>query len=123
MATRRSHSFAAQVYFAALAETFQSHLEHAEGVDRIVIRHEMTDGMKSLSSTASRHGVSNYAFFLNAGYGGSQHGIARLTELKGVDGSKEHLLDRMGKDELAANLFRITQTDAKIKNEESSWAI
>lgn len=109
---------AAQVYFAALAETFNNRVEHADGIDRILIRREMTDGMKTLSSTASRHGVENYAFFLNAGYRGMYNmDLARLTAFKGVDGSKEMLLDRMGKDELAANLFRTTQTDAKIKNE------
>ena len=108
---------AAQLYFAALAETFQGHLEHADGIDRLLIRHEMTDGMKTLCSTANRHGVENYAFFMNAGYRGMYNmDLTRLTAFKGVP-SGEKLLDRMGKDELAANLFRITQTDAKIKNE------
>jgi DNA-damage-inducible protein D len=108
---------AAQMYFAALAETFQQHAEHAESIDRVLIRQEMTDGLKSLNSTAERHGVQNYAFFHNAGYRGMYNmDLARLTAFKGLaDG--DVLLDRMGKDELAANLFRITQTDAKIKNE------
>ncbi|HVA39450.1 MAG TPA: hypothetical protein VNF49_02205, partial [Candidatus Binataceae bacterium] len=42
--------------------------------------------------------------------------LGRLREFKGVDGSRS-LLDFMGKEELAANLFRITQTEARIKNE------
>lgn len=116
--TKKPQVAAAQVYFAALAETFQSHLEHTDGIDRILVRHEMTDGIKTLASTAKSHGVSNYAFFQNAGYRGMYNmDLARLTAFKGVDIDKEMLLDRMGKDELAANLFRITQTDAKIKNE------
>ena len=107
----------AQVYFAALAETFRDHISHADNVDRVLVRQEMTDGLKSLSSTAKRHGVQNYAFFQNAGYRGMYNlDLARLTAFKGVP-TGEVLLDRMGKDELAANLFRITQTDAKIKNE------
>ena len=108
---------AAQLYFAALAETFQHHLEHADGIDRVLIRSEMTDGLKSLFGTAKRHGVENYAFFQNAGYRGMYNmDLARLTAFKGAKVG-EKLLDRMGKNELAANLFRITQTDAKIKNE------
>jgi len=116
--TKKPQVAAAQVYFAALAETFQHHLQHAENIDRLLVRREMSDGIKSLASTAKRHGVENDAFFQNAGYRGMYNmDLARLTAFKGVDGSKEMLLDRMGKDELAANLFRITQTDAKIKNE------
>jgi DNA-damage-inducible protein D len=109
---------AAQIYFAALAETFKRHEDHCNSIDRVLIRREMADGMKSISSTASRHGVENYAFFLNAGYRGMYNmTLANLTKFKGA-GSKECLLDRMGKEELAANLFRVTQTDAKIKKEK-----
>ena len=116
--TKKVQVAAAQLYFAALAETFQQHVEHCEGIERVLIRQEMTDGMKVLSSTAKRHGVTNYAFFQNAGYRGMYNmDLARLQSFKGISDG-EILLDRMGKDELAANLFRITQTDAKIKNEQ-----
>ena len=108
---------AAQAYFAALAATFHSHLEHADGIDRMLIRDEVTQGHKSLSSTAKQHGVENYQFFLNSGYMGMYNmGLRDLCKLKGVSDGK-HLIDRMGKTELAANLFRITQTDEKIKNQ------
>lgn len=114
---KKQNVAAAQVYFAALADTFQKHIEHADGVERVLIRNEMTDGLKSLSSTAKRHGVENFAFFQNAGYRGMYNmDLARLTAFKGVR-EGEILLDRMGKEELAANLFRITQTEAKIKKE------
>lgn len=108
---------AAQVYFATLAETFRSAIEHSEAIDRIVIRDEVTDGEKSLASTASRHGVENHAFFQNAGYRGMYN--MNLNALKDKKGLKkgEKLIDRMGKEELAAHLFRITQTDAKIKKD------
>ena len=108
---------AAQVYFATLAQTFQSHIEHADGIDRMLIRDELTYGRKSLASTASQHGVDNYAFFHNKGYMGMYNmGLGALCSLKGVaDGKK--LMHRMGKAELAANLFRVTQTDEKIKNQ------
>jgi DNA-damage-inducible protein D len=108
---------AAQVYFAALAETFLDYLQHVEGVDRCLVRTEMADGQKSLASTAKQHGVHNYPFFQNAGYRGMYNmDLTRLTTYKGLD-PKSILLDRMGKAELAANLFRVTQTDEKIKKE------
>jgi DNA-damage-inducible protein D len=108
---------AAQVYFAGLAETFQNAIEHAESVERVAIREEMTSGMKSLDSTAKKHGVVNYAFFLNAGYRGMYNmNLSRLKEVKGLP-KGDQLLDRMGKVELAANLFRVTQTDERIKNQ------
>ena len=43
--------------------------------------------------------------------------LAKLKEFKGLENVKRSLLDFMGKEELAANLFRITQTEAKLKNE------
>lgn len=108
---------AAQVYFAALAETFQTHIDHANSIDRILIREEVTDGQKSLASTAKAHGVNNYAFFQNKGYMGMYNmSLDRLCRLKGAK-EGEVLIDRMDKTELAAHLFRITQTDAKIKND------
>ena len=114
---RKPEVAAAQAYFAAIAETFQSHIEHAEGIDRILIREEVTDGQKSLASTAKAHGVKNYAFFQNKGYMGMYNmSLDRLSRYKGVP-PKEKLIDRMGKTEMAAHLFRITQTDEKISRE------
>ncbi|MCY2966122.1 MAG: damage-inducible protein D [Planctomycetota bacterium] len=108
---------AAQAYFAALADTFQSHIGHVDGIDRMLIRDELADGQKSLASTANQHGVQNFAFFYNSGYMGMYNmGLAALCKLKGTKNGTQ-LMDRMGKAELAANLFRITQTDEKIKNQ------
>ncbi|MBI1345695.1 damage-inducible protein D [bacterium] len=108
---------AAQLYFAVLAETFHTALEHSDAIDRVLIRDEVSEGEKSLSSTASRHGVENYPFFQNAGYRGMYNmNLSKLRERKGLKPT-EKLIDRMGKEELAAHLFRITQTAAKIRNE------
>lgn len=108
---------AAQAYFAKLADTFQSLAEHADGVDRLLIREEMTVGLKALSGTAKSHGVEYYPFFLNEGYRGMYNmNLSDLKRFKGLR-PKDDILDRMGKAELAANLFRVTQTDEKIKNE------
>ncbi|MEX2307126.1 MAG: hypothetical protein WD738_06015 [Pirellulales bacterium] len=110
----------AQAYFASLAETFQTALEHVNNLDRVKIRDELSEGQKSLSRTAKAHGVESQGFglFMDAGYRGMYNmNLSRLKEFKGV-GLKEQLYDRIGKNELAANLFRVTQTDAKIRNED-----
>jgi DNA-damage-inducible protein D len=114
---RKSEVAAAQAYFAAIAQTFHTQLEHAEAIDRILIRDEVADGQKTLASEAKSHDVKNYAFFQNRGYMGMYNmPLQKLLHYKGLkDGEK--LIDRMGKTELAAHLFRITQTAAKISKE------
>ncbi len=115
--TRKPQVAAAQAYFAAIAETFQTHLEAADGIDRMLIRDEVKDGHRSLCSTAKSHGVLNYAIFQDQGFIGMYNMSLQLLErIKGVP-SGERLVDRMGKPELAAHLFRLTQTDEKIKRD------
>jgi DNA-damage-inducible protein D len=107
----------AQVYFAVIAESFRNYIETVENVERLVVRDEISEREKSLSSAAINSGVVNYAFFHNAGYRGMYNmNLKRLKTHKGV-GAGKTLLDYMGKEELAANLFRITQTEARIKAE------
>ena len=74
---------------------------------------------KSLIATAKNAGVNKkFAIFHNAGYRGLyEMGLAELKETKGLS-NKEDLLDHVGPTELAANGFRITQTDDKLKREE-----
>ena len=64
--------------------------------------------------------VNNYAFFHDAGYQGLYGGL-RLSEIKDVKGlnPKEDLLDRAGRAELAANEFRITQTELRLRNKQA----
>lgn len=107
----------AQGYFAAIAEAFRKYVEETEDFERILIRDEISEHEKSLSSVAKKAGVSQYSLFQNSGYRGMYNmNINQLRKLKGVP-SKRSPLDFMGKEELAANLFRVTQTEAKIKNE------
>lgn len=116
---RKPQVAAAQAYFATMAEAVALHLREAEAIDRVNVRGELTDHEKSLSATAHGHGVQNYAFFQNAGYLGLYNmNIARLRLLKGVPSGRSPL-DFMGGSELAANLFRITQTNEKIKRENT----
>jgi DNA-damage-inducible protein D len=108
----------AQAYFAGLAETFTDYVKAAAEVERLVIRGDLVEEEKSLSATAARHGVVNYAYFQSAGYRGMYNmTLNKLRLLKGIPASRSPL-DFMHSQELAANLFRITQTDAKIRNDE-----
>lgn len=110
----------AQAYFVHLAEAFQQYIQQADAVDRVLVRGEISEREKSLSGTAHKHGVENYAFFQNAGYRGMYNmNMAQLKDYKGLRETGS-LLDFMGKEELAANLFRITQTEAKIRNDNVS---
>jgi DNA-damage-inducible protein D len=107
----------AQAYFITMAEAFRQHVQEADGVERVLIRAEVSEREVALSSTASTHGVENYAFFQNAGYRGLYNlDMNQVRARKGVPSGRSPL-DFMGKTELAANLFRITQTDDKIRED------
>jgi DNA-damage-inducible protein D len=107
----------AQAYFVTFAEACRLYLERAENVERVGLRAEISDRERSLSGVAQDAAVMDYALFQNAGYRGLYNmDLARLRQLKGVPDSRTPL-DFMGKEELAANLFRITQTEAKIRKE------
>lgn len=88
---------------------------------RLVIRGDIKQWNKMLLEVAHNSGVitnQEYAEFQNAGYIGLYGGLTvedihRKKNLK----DKEKILDFMGSEELAANLFRITQTEAKLKRE------
>ena len=75
-------------------------------------------GNYSLNIAAKNAGVKNFDKFHNSGYKGLYNGetandIAKRKKLR----YREDILDNMGSEELAANLFRITQAEAKLKNE------
>ena len=74
---------------------------------------------KSLNQTAAEAGVKNFPYFTNLGYKGLYNGeTARdIAERKGLK-YREEILDNMCSEELSANLFRISQTEAKIKREK-----
>ena len=107
----------AQAYFITMAEAFRQYVQTSEGVERVLIRGEVSEREKGLSTTVYSRGVENYAFFQNAGYRGMYN--MNMKELQKYKSAPEgrSLLDFMGKTELAANLFRITQTEEKIANQ------
>ena len=105
----------AQVYFAQQTRRFELHLENNQEIERILIREELTEGNKSLASIAKQSGVTDFAKFQNAGYIGMYNMPSwKLEQKRGV--KKGKLMDHMGRTELAANLFRTTQTEERIKN-------
>jgi DNA-damage-inducible protein D len=108
---------AAQAYFITMAEAFREYVQTSEGVERVLIRGEVSEREKGLNTTVYSRGVENYAFFQNAGYRGMYNmDLSKLQKYKGAPTGRS-LLDFMGKTELAANLFRITQAEQKIAKE------
>jgi DNA-damage-inducible protein D len=86
-------------------------------IERVPLRREISEHEKSLNSTAKLHGIEQYALFTSKGYLGlyNMH-MKSLRELKGIP-EKATPLDYMGAEELGANIFRITQTNAKIQRD------
>ena len=115
----------AQTYFAIqtrkqeLSEKEYSMLTEDE--KRFYQRNLTRKGNYSLNMIARNVGVRNFDKFHNAGYKGLYGGetandIAKRKKLR----YREDILDNMGSEELAANLFRITQTESKLKRDNIS---
>ena len=111
----------AQTYFAVQTRkqeiTRQEYEQLSEDEKRLYTRRNVKDKNKYLFNTAKLAGVKNYGKFNNYGYRGLYNGeIAKdIANRKGIS-EKEDILDYMSSTELAANLFRITQTDEVLKN-------
>lgn len=107
----------AQAYFAQQTRKFELYIQDQNELDRLMIRDELVEGQKSLASAAQKAGVENFASFQDAGYRGLYNMASwQLKSKRGLD-KKENLADYMGRTELAANLFRVTQTEERIKNQ------
>lgn len=89
-----------------------------EDEKRFYQRNLTKKGNYSLNITAKNAGVKNFDKFHNSGYKGLYNGetAADIAKRKGLR-YREDILDNMGSEELAANLFRITQTESKLKND------
>lgn len=88
---------------------------------RLFLRKEMAEHNKQLADAAKNAGVMDpweYAVFQNHGYMGLYNGLG-AKEIHAKKGLKErqNILDHMGSTELAANLFRATQTEDKLRRE------
>lgn len=108
----------AQTYFALQTRKQEIHEQRLEDSKRVTLRDEMKTNNKKLFQTARNAGVSNYGNFQDFGYMGLYGGLRQkdLHARKKLK-PKEKPLDHMGSEELAANLFRATQTEAKLRRE------
>ena len=111
-----------QTYFAIQTRKQElSEKEHnilTEDEKRLYRRNQARKGNYNLNQTAVNSGVKDLAIFHNAGYKGLYNGetaddIFKRKKLR----YREDILDNMGSEELADNIFRIAQTDAKLKRD------
>lgn len=113
-----------QTYFAVKTrqqELIEDYDQLSEEQKRLAIRNEMIEHNKSLAEAAQMAGITeqrDYAKFQNMGYKGLYGGLGakEIHERKGLKKSQK-ILDYMGSTELAANLFRATQTEEKLRRE------
>lgn len=112
-----------QTYFAIQTRRQEiTELEYSrlsEDEKRLYNRILVNNKNKYLFKIAKDAGVENFGKFNNSGYKGLYNGettkqIAKRKNIK----ETEDILDYMGSEELGANLFRITQTEAKLKKDK-----
>ena len=112
----------AQTYFAIQTRKQELlELEYnslTEDEKRIYQRNQARKGNYNLNKTAKKAGVKNFDKFHNAGYKGLYNGETAndIAKRKGLR-YREDILDNMGSDELIVNLFRISQTNQKLIND------
>ena len=111
-----------QTYFAIQTRkvelTEEEYGRLTEDEKRLYRRRQTRDGNKILYKIAKEKGVKNFDKFTNAGYKGLYNGETAndIAKRKGLR-YREDILDNMGSEELADNIFRIAQTDAKLKRD------
>lgn len=125
--SRKKQVAFAQTYFAV--QTRRKELDDesvrpplTEDQRRVMLRDEMITHNKKLVSAAKNSGVEqplDFAVFQNHGYKGLYGGLDRrgIQSVKGLP-PKADILNHMGSTELAANLFRATQTEEKLRREQ-----
>ncbi len=112
----------AQTYFAVQTRkqeiTEKEYSMLTEDEKRFYQRNLTRKGNYSLNQTAKKAGVKNFDKFHNAGYKGLYNGETAddIAKRKGLR-YREDILDNMGSDELIANLFRISQTEQKLRKD------
>ena len=108
--------FAVQTRRQELTEIEYSMLTEDE--KRFYQRNLTKKGNYSLNQAAKKAGVKNFDKFHNAGYKGLYNGETAddIAKRKGLR-YREDILDNMGSEELATNLFRISQTEARLKKD------
>jgi DNA-damage-inducible protein D len=114
--------FAIQTRLQEIRQMKEYNALTSEDEKRLFLRNELRRHNSHLADAAHNAGVIDrvdYAMFQNFGYKGLYGGldanaIHRHKQLK----KSQHILDHMGSTELAANLFRATQTEDKLRREK-----
>jgi DNA-damage-inducible protein D len=114
--------FAVQTRIQEIQKLDEYNQLSSEDEKRLFLRNEMVKHNIHLAATAKEAGVIkplDYAIFQNHGYKGLYGGL----DAKGIHNKKglkksQQILDHMNSTELAANLFRATQTEEKLKNDK-----
>lgn len=113
--------FAVQTRIQEIQKMEEYNQLSSEDEKRLFLRNEMVKHNIHLAAAAKDAGVIkplDYAVFQNHGYMGLYGGL----DAKGIHNIKrlkksQQILDHMGSTELAANLFRATQTEEKLRND------
>lgn len=111
----------AQAYF--VEQTYRQEAQEGliDAERRVLLRDRVKDANRKLGGAAKDAGVRSVKFgiFHDAGYKGLYGGLgAQAIKTKKGISAKEDLLDCIGRAELAANEFRITQTEEKLRREQ-----
>lgn len=109
---------AAQAYFAVQTRRQEIADQIQDTTKRIELRQRVRKANKHLGEAAKGAGVQKWGLFQDAGYRGL-YGLSLrdIKAHKGI-GAKDDLLDRAGRTELAANEFRITQTEEALRRDQ-----
>jgi DNA-damage-inducible protein D len=109
---------AAQMYFTTQTRRQEMQDQMASEDKRIAIRERLTMSTKRLNSAAKDAGVTQFGLFNDAGYQGLYGGksLWQIRAKKGLS-DKDQLFDHIGATELAANDFRATQAEERLKRE------
>ena len=113
--------FAVQTRIAEIKQLDEYNRLTSEEEKRLFLRNELARHNSQLADAAKNAGViesRDYAIFQNHGYKGLYGGLdaKAIHAQKGLKKSQK-ILDHMGSTELAANLFRATQTEEKLRRE------
>lgn len=113
--------FAIQTRYAEIQQMEAYQQLTTEDSKRLFLREQLRSYNAKLADAAHAAGVVTpleYAIFQNWGYKGMYNGLTAkgIKKRKGL-GEKQDILDHMGSTELAANLFRSTQAEEKLRNE------
>ena len=112
--TTKSEIAEAQMYFAVQTRRMEMQDQAIEDQRRVHLRDRVRTANKKLNEAAQHAGVRHFGPFHDAGYRALYKlSYQDIKKRKGLD-KKDHVLDRAGRAELAANDFRITQTEQKL---------